>query len=150
MSLVHYFLSPDGRISRLAFWLGLIALMAISVPVTAMLDPWMLDLARKEIRPPSLGNTIWSLLLTWPSAAISIKRFNDRGRPRWVGYLLALLMVVLVIGNHFGVFLDPDRMGPVEKVAFLGLLGLFMWSLIDNGFMKGTGGTNKYGPDPLQ
>ena len=121
MSLLHYFLSPDGRIPGWRIWLGLVVLMAISVPISAMLDPEAESRQGTRTtgdRPPSLGNTIWNLLLTWPSAAISIKRFNDRDRPRWLGYLLALLMVVLVVANHWASFSIPT-MGPPEKLAFL-------------------------------
>lgn len=154
MSLLHYFLSPHGRITRQAFWLGLVIMMGVSLPVTAMFDPSLgadpnEAVVLKGIKQPSFANTLWNLFLCWPSAAISIKRFNDRDRPQWIGYLLGLLMVALVIANYMGFFLNPDSMSPLEKLAFLGLFMFFTWSVIDNGFFKGTDGPNRYGPDPL-
>ena len=149
MSLFHFFLSPYGRICRQAFWLGVIALMAISLPVTTLLEPELMTSARDKPKPPGLASTLWNLLLTWPSAAISIKRFNDRDRPHWIGYLLAAGMTTIVLANHHGYLLDPERMGSPEKLAFFLLLLFFVWSLIDNGFFKGTDGPNRYGPDPI-
>ena len=150
MSLLHYFLSPSGRISRQAFWLGLIVLMALTIPVSLLIDPSSLERGAQPNKVPQLADTLWSLAISWPSAAISIKRFNDRDRPQWIGYLLGVLMALLVIANAFGVLLDPDTMELPEKIAFSALLAFFMWSLVDNGCYKGTGGPNRYGPDPLQ
>jgi uncharacterized membrane protein YhaH (DUF805 family) len=149
MSLFHYFLSPHGRISRQAYWLGFIIIMAITVPVMALLEPELMTAGRGKPQPPGLPSTLWNLLLTWPSAAISIKRFNDRDRPFWVGYLLAAGMATIVIANHLGYLLDPERMASPEKLVFFLLLLFFVWSMIDNGVFKGTDGPNRYGPDPL-
>jgi uncharacterized membrane protein YhaH (DUF805 family) len=149
MSLLHYFLSPSGRICRQSFWLGLIALMAISLPVTTLLEPELVASMRDKHKPPGLASTLWNLLLTWPSAAISIKRFNDRDRPQWVGYLLGAAMAIIILANHYGYLLDPEHMGSPEKFVFFLLLLFFVWSVIDNGFFKGTDGPNRYGPDPL-
>ena len=163
MSLLHFFLSPHGRISRQAFWLGLIVMFGVSIPVTLLIDPTALDAvqaggqAGQQVtsglgpgpRLPSMLETLWSLVLTWPSAAISIKRFNDRDRPQWVGYVLTVLMALLVVANGFGMMLDPDTMAPLEKVVFAVILSFVSWSVIDNGFYKGTAGPNRYGPDPL-
>lgn len=146
MSLVHYFLSPHGRICRQEFWLGLIVLMAVTTPVSLMLDPEA-SLASKQPTPPAA--TLWNLLLTWPSAAISIKRFNDRNWPQWIGWLLALAMAGMIVANHQGYLLDADALSPAEKLPFSVLVVFFVWALIENGFYRGTIGPNRYGPDPL-
>ena len=146
MSLLHFFLSPIGRISRQAFWLGLVVLMAVTVPVSLLLDP---GAAISTKQAPPLAATIWNLILTWPSAAISIKRFNDRDWPPWIGYQLGIAMAALILANHVGLLLDPDSMDPTEKLVFSVLLVFFMWAMIDNGFYKGTSGPNRHGPDPL-
>jgi uncharacterized membrane protein YhaH (DUF805 family) len=161
MTLIDFFLSPSGRISRQAFWLGIVVLMAVSLPIMAILDPSLATGAeaaggqdgatppRGPFTPPSLAGTIWSLIITWPSAAISIKRFNDRDWPHWVGYVLGAAMALLVVAHHFGVLLDPNGMASLEYLVFMAILVFFTWSLIDNGFYQGTSGANRYGPDPL-
>jgi uncharacterized membrane protein YhaH (DUF805 family) len=159
VSLLHFFLSPAGRICRQEYWLGLIVMFGVSIPVTLLLDPSAFDAARSEegrqglaaamAKVPSVAETVWSLILTWPSAAISIKRFNDRDRPWWTGWLLMALMALLVLANGAGFMLDPDQMSPPEKVLFAVTLSYVTWSLIDNGFYRGTVGSNRHGPDPL-
>jgi uncharacterized membrane protein YhaH (DUF805 family) len=59
------------------------------------------------------------LILIWPGLAISIKRWHDRGKSGW--WIL---------------------------ISFIPLIGP-LWALIETGFLPGTPGTNRYGPDPL-
>ena len=105
-------LSFDGRINRAKFWIGIAAMwvvLTLIVIVAAAADS-------------SILWTIFfllSLLVIWPSLAISIKRWHDRGKSGWW----------ILIG----------------LVPFIGGL----WALIETGFLPGTPGTNEYGPDPL-
>jgi uncharacterized membrane protein YhaH (DUF805 family) len=59
------------------------------------------------------------LLLLWPSLAVQAKRWHDRDMSAW--WMLIHLIPLI---------------GPIA-------------ALIVNGFLRGTGGTNKYGSDPL-
>ncbi len=59
-----------------------------------------------------------SLLLAWPFLAVSIKRWHDRDRPGW--WVLVLLIPV----------------------------GGVVWLLLDNGFVRGSRGPNRYGAPP--
>lgn len=58
-------------------------------------------------------------LLLWPALAVSVKRWHDRNKTGW----WVLLNAVPVIG--------------------------WLWALIDNGFVRGTAGPNRFGDDPL-
>ncbi len=60
-----------------------------------------------------------NLLLVWPALAVSVKRWHDRDKSGW----WVLLNLVPVIG--------------------------WLWALIDNGFLRGTSGPNRFGEDPL-
>jgi uncharacterized membrane protein YhaH (DUF805 family) len=60
-----------------------------------------------------------TLLIIWPGLAISIKRWHDRDKSGWWIF--------------------------IAWVPFIGSL----WALIETGFLPGTPGTNRYGPDPL-
>jgi uncharacterized membrane protein YhaH (DUF805 family) len=60
-----------------------------------------------------------NLLLVWPALAVSVKRWHDRDKSGW----WVLLNLVPVIG--------------------------WLWALIDNGFLRGTHGPNRFGEDPL-
>jgi len=57
--------------------------------------------------------------MIWPSVALGVKRFHDRDKSGW----WVLIAFVPVIGG--------------------------LWYLIECGFLEGTKGPNKFGPDPL-
>jgi uncharacterized membrane protein YhaH (DUF805 family) len=147
MSLIHFFFGFSGRISRQPFWLGLMALMALEVAVMTVLDVTAFEPGK--VYRPSTAMTAWDLLTCWPNAAIVIKRFNDRNHSPWFGIVLAALFVVLVLANHIGLLVDPNGMQAPEKLLFAALLLYFIWAIVDAGFLPGTPGDNRYGPDPL-
>jgi uncharacterized membrane protein YhaH (DUF805 family) len=59
-----------------------------------------------------------NLLIAWPAIAISVKRWHDRDKSGW----WVLIVLVPLIGQ--------------------------LWALIDNGFLRGTPGPNRFGPEP--
>ncbi len=65
------------------------------------------------------ADIIVNLLLFWPGLAVSVKRWHDRGKSGW----WVLVALVPVIG--------------------------WLWALIENGFLRGTIGANRFGADPL-
>jgi uncharacterized membrane protein YhaH (DUF805 family) len=149
MTISDYFLSFRGRISRKEYWIGMLALIAMSMGVSVVVDPGAFVAEKGAVRAPSFAGTVWNLALVWPSTAMAVKRFNDRNWPWWTGMALGAAMAMLVIANYFGLLLDPERMGAGERAILLGLLVAFFWSIVENGFQKGTEGDNDFGPDPL-
>ncbi len=104
--------SFEGRINRAKFWIG-IAAMWVVLWIVAILAGLMNS---------SIMWTIFALLtllVIWPSLAISIKRWHDRGKSGW----WVLIGLVPLIGG--------------------------LWAIIETGFLPGTPGPNEYGPDPL-
>jgi uncharacterized membrane protein YhaH (DUF805 family) len=65
------------------------------------------------------ADLIVNLLLLWPALAVSVKRWHDRDKSGW----WVLLNLLPVIG--------------------------WLWAWIDNGFLRGTPGPNRFGEDPL-
>lgn len=57
------------------------------------------------------------LLLLWPALAVSVKRWHDRDKSGW----WALVFLVPLVG--------------------------WLWVLVENGFLRGTVGANRYGED---
>lgn len=68
---------------------------------------------------PETGEAWVNLLLLWPSLALTVKRWHDRDKSGW----WALLVFLPAIGA--------------------------IWLLVECGFLRGTAGTNRFGPDPL-
>ena len=63
---------------------------------------------------------LYSLIAIWPGLAISAKRWHDRDKSAW----WILIGLIPIIGG--------------------------IWILVELGFLKGTDGENRYGPDPLE
>ena len=68
--------------------------------------------------PADTADRTVSLLLLWPALAVSAKRWHDR-----------------------------DRSGAWVLVALVPIIG-WLWALADNGFVRGTPGPNRFGPEP--
>lgn len=148
-NVIELFTSFSGRINRASWWLGFVTLAVLNIAVMLVLQPEIFSLKPDAVRSPNLAVTIWGLFLLFPMTAITVKRFNDRDWPNWLGYAYGLMGLVNGIAQYFGFLASPDR-SMTDAIAFFifALVGLFI--LIVNGFLRGTPGPNRYGPDPLQ
>lgn len=103
-------LDPRGRVGRATFWRhGVLAMAGMALLLRALLD-----IARWPADQAELGV---SVVLAWPFAAISAKRWHDRDRSAW----WVLLALVPVVG--------------------------MLWLLVDNGCVRGTPGRNRFGDE---
>ena len=68
---------------------------------------------------PKAAERLVNLVLVWPAIAVSVKRWHDRDKSGW----WVLINLVPVIG--------------------------WLWALVENGFLRGTPGPNRFGADPL-
>jgi uncharacterized membrane protein YhaH (DUF805 family) len=145
--LANLLTSFHGRIARKSWWIGYLIVVVASLSGTAVLDPRFFT--AEELPPPSWPDTIWQLIWLVPSAAITVKRFNDRDWPWWLGYAAATLVAIRLLAPHLGLPIDPQAAG-LGRTAFWVSTLLLTAVAIDNGFFRGTDGPNRYGPDPLQ
>jgi uncharacterized membrane protein YhaH (DUF805 family) len=130
------FFSFEGRINRKPFWLCVVALIVISA-IANRIDA-SLFFGYMGAFPVHTGfgvfhtgtgflhmgagpiSGIVSLLMIWPALAVTAKRWHDRNKSAW----WILINFVPVIG--------------------------WLWALIETGFLPGTPGDNRFGPDPLE
>jgi uncharacterized membrane protein YhaH (DUF805 family) len=146
-ALISLLFGFTGRINRAKWWLGLVILGIANIAGGLLINPDFF--VADEPPPPSLADTLWQIALLVPMMAITVKRFNDTDRPAWLGYLFAPLGAVLYLGPHL-----KDWVGPIGATVTLWpvlllLFVYFVFAFIDNGFVHGTDGPNRYGPDPL-
>lgn len=107
MTFQELYLSLDGRISRRTFWIrGFLPLTLLS------LGFWLVD---GFIEADGILELIGAILLLWPSLAINVKRWHDRGKSGW-WVLVGLIPIA----------------GPI-------------WALVETGFLPGDAGPNAYG-----
>ncbi len=147
--VLFLFASFQGRIGRKSWWAGFSLLVTISIAIGMLASPPAFDGETIKAAAPPLWLFLVSLVMLLPMLALTIKRLNDRDQPRWVSYLYAVLGISTMISPHFLSYADPQNMTTTEWAA-LAVPGLIsLWFFIDNGFLKGTLGPNRYGPDPL-
>lgn len=123
MNFQHMFLSFDGRLRRLHFWIGAIILWVVQMVIMSVTFGGMAAAAAAHnpgamFAGPAAIGWILVLALIYPSLALQVKRWHDR-----------------------------DKTGWMTLIAFIPLIGA-LWVLIECGFMDGTPGPNKYGPSP--
>lgn len=110
ISLPQILFSFRGRLPRKAFWLyGVMGPLLFS-----MIAQMLLGIVGVSDRGAEAVST---LLLAWPCAAVSVKRWHDRDKSGW----WALVYLLPVIG--------------------------VLWTLVVNGLLRGTAGPNRFGPD---
>ena len=143
LSLLFGFTS---RINRAKWWLGFAVIGVANVLGGILLNPELFT--AETLPPPSWPDTIWQIALLWPMTAITVKRFKDADRPAWLGYWFAPMGVALYLGPHI-----RQLFGPLESATLaafvMPLFIYFLFAFCDNGFVPGTDGPNRYGPDPL-
>lgn len=157
-------LSFRGRIGRQTFWLAyMLPLFLLSLVISGAIGWMTVRTGGKPGSADALGNLLASplvnLLLLWPSLAGTVKRLHDRGRSGWwvvVFWLLGILpWIALVVAFFAGVAMHGriagSGQGLLALAAGLGILGTIvaLWMFIELGFLRGTPGPNRFGPDPL-
>jgi uncharacterized membrane protein YhaH (DUF805 family) len=132
MDWKNLYTSFEGRTSRQPFWLSLLALvvvqwvvmllvgMVLGTSMMAGIDPNLPpDQAAAMVTRSMIPIGIVSLLFLYPALAVYTKRWHDRDKSGW----WTLIILVPLIGP--------------------------IWWLVECGFLRGTDGANRFGPDPL-
>jgi uncharacterized membrane protein YhaH (DUF805 family) len=146
MNFVELFTSFKGRISRKYFWAGVLGLLVVS---SATGLAWGLITDTYDDSRSQLFFILLELVLLYPTSAILAKRLHDRNRPTW-------WIAFAIVPTLFGIFLqgvglvDPRLTVVAVNYLISGLtVAVSVWFLIELGFMRGTIGPNRYGPDPV-
>jgi uncharacterized membrane protein YhaH (DUF805 family) len=166
MDYKWFLFSFEGRISRASYWLAaliilccmIFALLLLSavcrvfgfsgpasinlIGISASIQLGDDDNATSLI--PQIATTLMTLGFGWCYAAASIKRLHDRNKSVW---WLFPYIIATGLYEKFG-----DRLGDSWTAALLGLAVCiaFVWGLIEMYYLRGTHGTNRFGPDPLE
>jgi uncharacterized membrane protein YhaH (DUF805 family) len=165
----------EGRINRAKYWLAalvvvcwMIFLATLVLTITSNTHPVSFGFSTDDIfrivDPATLRSTIdkfrkgdltaatlirqlfyaiGTLVFLWVYVATSIKRLHDRNRSGW---WMVPFFVAPGLYHQF-----EDRLGDSYMAALLGLVVgiLALWGFIEMLCLKGTHGTNRFGPDPL-
>ncbi|HEY6992328.1 MAG TPA: DUF805 domain-containing protein [Xanthobacteraceae bacterium] len=141
MSLSQLLFSFQGRLNRKPYWMTAIA---VTVLVVVLI---LLVLAMVGERKFGGAIAVVALLiilyipLIWVGLAVGAKRLHDRDKSAW--WLLLFYAAPSVLS---GAANEMDTMGIVPHLASFAIT---VWAIVELGFLRGTAGPNRYGPDPL-
>ena len=120
MSITYVWFSFRGRINRKAYWLLYFLPVFLLNILSGVLDGVIGTMQMTEYGAYGLISLIVGIASLWPMLAAGTKRLHDRDKSGWWQLL------------YF--------------VPFAGALFLFIYL----GFLKGSDGANRFGPDPLE
>jgi uncharacterized membrane protein YhaH (DUF805 family) len=138
--------SFKGRLSRMPFLIGLFFLVALVVALEGSIM-FALNSIFKGAEPPvtkqlaSFEDRLWVILtisVWWPSWALILKRLHDLGYGLKALLVFVALDVLSVVINTLG-YQEIDTQVTLFSLGLAAMLGA----------IKGTAGSNRYGPDPL-
>ncbi|EMR9624924.1 DUF805 domain-containing protein [Vibrio parahaemolyticus] len=139
MSTKELLFSFHGRIDRKTYWIWnviyYISIIGFGAGISKLFPAFSYLLL-----------PIFLLVLLIPDLAITTKRWHDRDKSiYWLG-----LNIPLVIGRIATPMTSPMAQEPSTPQLFIASISLIcgLWILIECGFLKGTSGRNKYGPEP--
>jgi len=122
MTIAKVWLSFEGRIGRSTWWMKYI-LPYIGISIALFIIDRILGTTYviDEYTGQTQGylGLIWGLANIWFGLAAGAKRFHDRNKSGW----WQLLWLLPIIG--------------------------WIWLLVELGFLRGTTGANRFGPDPV-
>jgi uncharacterized membrane protein YhaH (DUF805 family) len=165
MGALGLFFGFGGRINRGKFWLTvvlwvliwIVAILAFAVGGVAILGSHVSDGSLPSLEDPAallrmvrdygvLSLIILAfIIVSWVSAfAVGIKRLHDRDRSGWWTLLFYFGPAVLVLAQN-----STDG-ALASLVLGLSALAISVWWLVELGFLRGTSGANRFGPDPLK
>jgi uncharacterized membrane protein YhaH (DUF805 family) len=162
MSVTDLLFSLKGRINRKPWWLATIAAGFAASIITAVIEiiarssgHVAVDPVTNQTEPTGvLGLAVLAVGLAnmWIAFALSVKRLHDRDRTGWwlVWQLLIILLAVILIVVAIVV---PEEQRPLWYAlgGGAGVLAfvISVWLFVHIGFLRGTQGPNRFGPDPL-
>jgi uncharacterized membrane protein YhaH (DUF805 family) len=144
MDFNYLFTSFEGRINRAKYWAGTIILAVISI---------ILGLLVGALFGDNMFGRIIILLVTlalfYPIYAVVAKRFQDRDKPGKMALYGLVPMLIASVLQALGLAGTPEEPNAIGWICSIVTLGVGLWFLVELGILKGTTGSNRYGPDPL-
>ena len=135
-----------GRLRRRDFWVGMILLLFIEIVLAFAFAGIMRPTGASELEWAALWLAL--AILVWGSAALIVKRLHDRDKSALWYPLFGLAPAICY---QLGVVYSSNIsnvLSPAQRGFWLAGLLLWIWAAVELGFMRGTAGPNRYGPDP--
>jgi uncharacterized membrane protein YhaH (DUF805 family) len=149
MGWSHLLFSFQGRANRAKYWLaGLLLIVVWSAYFFVALV--MLGFRLNDLLLfASTGLFLWLvgvalyLATMWASFAVGVKRMHDRDKSGWW-----TLLFYVAPGILSGWQVTTPSVASVTLLGYASL-AILVWGIVELGFLRGTPGANRFGPDPL-
>ena len=123
----------DGRINRAKYWLAVVIYLVVMLIAIGLMFalPGMIGMV--------LMGIIYIVAIV-SGIAVGIKRLHDCDKSGWW-----LLVFYLVPGLFSGGAMNMDDSVILNLLSF----AVSIWGIVQLGFLRGTIGPNRFGPDPI-
>jgi uncharacterized membrane protein YhaH (DUF805 family) len=142
--LFEFLFSASGRINRAKYWHSTLLFIVAGLMAAVIL------FTAAGIAAPLFVVALVLVLIPWLLWGVSIttERLHDRDKSAW--WLVLFYLVPGVFGQLSKYPWFEGAAGTVLH-SFLALAGfaLTLWGFVEIGCLRGTAGSNTYGPDPL-
>jgi uncharacterized membrane protein YhaH (DUF805 family) len=139
VDLVELLTTYQGRINRAKYWIAVLCFIGIGVALGVL--GFILGILG------SVGGILLIVIsiivyiaMMIAGVFVGIKRLHDREKSGWWLLLFMLAPSVLTALGH---------MIGLGIVFSLGALAISIWAFVELGCLRGTVGSNQYGPDPI-
>jgi len=147
MNWTELLFSFSGRINRARYWLFFVIYLVsvlILAGIAALLVP---NPAPAAAIAYAIVALVWFIVLFIGSIAVGRKRLHDCDKSGW--WLLLFYVLAAIFSGAGQAAADIGNVGG-QIVCGLIALVIGIWALVELGFLRGTRGLNRYGPDPLE
>jgi uncharacterized membrane protein YhaH (DUF805 family) len=142
--LFEFLFGASGRINRAKYWRSLLIYCIAGLFVAVILS------AAFGIATPLFIVMVVLVFIPWLmwGFAIHTERLHDRDKSAW--WLVVFLLLPGVLGQIAKLAWFAGGIGTMlHSMLSLAAFALTMWGFVEIGCLRGTAGTNTYGPDPL-
>jgi uncharacterized membrane protein YhaH (DUF805 family) len=142
MNWGHLFFKFNGRANRAKYWIAALVYAVISI-VFAILS-YLTD----ESATVQLVSGVVNLVVFISGLAVGVKRLHDRDKSGW--YLLLFYIVpAVLIGTALAMSMIMEDSTILAAVLWLVAVAIMVWAFVELACLRGTVGSNRFGPDPL-
>jgi uncharacterized membrane protein YhaH (DUF805 family) len=141
MSMSQLLFSFQGRLNRKPYWMTAVVIIALMIVLIVIAIAFFVE---REIGAGIAVVALIALLyipLIWIGLAVGAKRLHDRDKSAW--WLLLFYAVPSILSSA------ADRIEGGGIILHLVSFAITIWAIVELGFLRGTIGPNRYGPDPL-
>jgi uncharacterized membrane protein YhaH (DUF805 family) len=144
VGVINLLFGYDGRIGRLYGFLGFLAFVATIAFLSSIAEDVTVgtgDIGRYVALIVIIGTGIWM------HSAVTIKRLHDRNKSAWWYLVYGVAPFgIFIVAIYLWTLRTWEAASALFVLSFAGLI----WAIVELGFLRGTEGPNRYGPDPIQ